>query len=179
MWFVHNSQIWYILGVLEDLVFRSLWTLTFSVGEGGSRALNNNVLKTVLAVMEVFRRFVWNFFRLENEHLNNCGQFRVVRDISVHPLDPSELHDDDEELGQSSMTRMIRNFTRRASVIFTSGREGTNGNPGDLRRRRTISMTEPKWIPRSESLNLQSIIPGMVSPQPLFLPTNHSNAEHS
>ena len=32
-------------------------------------------------------RFVWNFFRLENEHLNNCGQFRVVRDISIAPVD--------------------------------------------------------------------------------------------
>ena len=41
----------------------------------------------VLQVLEVFRRFVWNFFRLENEHLNNCGQFRVVRDISIAPVD--------------------------------------------------------------------------------------------
>ena len=38
-----------------------------------------------------FRRFVWNFFRLENEHLNNCGQFRAVRDISIAPIDSSDL----------------------------------------------------------------------------------------
>lgn len=37
-----------------------------------------------------FRRFVWNFFRLENEHLNNCGKFRAVRDISVAPMDSSD-----------------------------------------------------------------------------------------
>jgi len=36
------------------------------------------------------RRFVWNFFRLENEHLNNCGKFRAVRDISVAPVDCSD-----------------------------------------------------------------------------------------
>ena len=36
------------------------------------------------------RRFVWNFFRLENEHLNNCGKFRAVRDISVAPIDCSD-----------------------------------------------------------------------------------------
>ena len=35
-------------------------------------------------------RFIWNFFRLENEHLNNCGKFRAVRDISVAPLDASD-----------------------------------------------------------------------------------------
>ena len=34
---------------------------------------------------------MWNFFRLENEHLNNCGQFRAVRDISIAPIDSSDL----------------------------------------------------------------------------------------
>ena len=29
---------------------------------------------------------MWNFFRLENEHLNNCGNFRAVRDISITPI---------------------------------------------------------------------------------------------
>jgi xenotropic and polytropic retrovirus receptor 1 len=38
----------------------------------------------------ICRRFVWNYFRLENEHLNNCGNFRAVRDISVAPLDTSD-----------------------------------------------------------------------------------------
>ena len=33
---------------------------------------------------------MWNFFRLENEHLNNCGKFRAVRDISVAPIDSSD-----------------------------------------------------------------------------------------
>lgn len=34
----------------------------------------------------LYRRLIWNFFRLENEHLNNCGQFRAVRDISIAPI---------------------------------------------------------------------------------------------
>ena len=33
---------------------------------------------------------MWNFFRLENEHLNNCGQFRAVRDISIAPINSSD-----------------------------------------------------------------------------------------
>ena len=33
---------------------------------------------------------MWNFSRLENEHLNNCGKFRAVRDISVVPMDASD-----------------------------------------------------------------------------------------
>lgn len=33
---------------------------------------------------------MWNFFRLENEHLNNCGKFRAVRDISIAPIESSD-----------------------------------------------------------------------------------------
>lgn len=47
-------------------------------------------MTSILSPLEVFRRFVWNFFRLENEHLNNCGKFRAVRDISVAPIDSSD-----------------------------------------------------------------------------------------
>jgi xenotropic and polytropic retrovirus receptor 1 len=59
------------------------------------------------------RRFCWNFFRLENEHLNNVGQFRAVRDISIAPLDSNDQalleHMMDDEDGvvnrQSSITK--------------------------------------------------------------------------
>lgn len=54
----------------------------------------------------IYRRFVWNFFRLENEHLNNCGKFRAVRDISIAPIDFSDsaqiVRMMDEELGVSN-----------------------------------------------------------------------------
>lgn len=40
---------------------------------------------------------------MENEHLNNCGKFRAVRDISIAPIDSSDqnqiLHMMDEEDG--------------------------------------------------------------------------------
>jgi hypothetical protein len=28
---------------------------------------------------------------LENEHLNNCGQFRAVRDISISPIQATDV----------------------------------------------------------------------------------------
>ncbi len=43
-----------------------------------------------LIFLYINRRFIWNFFRLENEHLNNCGQFRAVRDISIAPIDSND-----------------------------------------------------------------------------------------
>lgn len=50
-----------------------------------------DIITTALGFLEVFRRFIWNFFRLENEHLNNCGQFRAVRDISISPIQVTDL----------------------------------------------------------------------------------------
>lgn len=52
--------------------------------------VESELMITILSPLEVFRRFMWNFFRLENEHLNNCGKFRAVRDISVAPIDQSD-----------------------------------------------------------------------------------------
>ena len=45
------------------------------------------------------RRSVWNFVRLENEHLNNCGQFRAVRDINVRVISEDQKQDEVEVCG--------------------------------------------------------------------------------
>ena len=75
----------YVLAAIEDALLRCAWTLTLSVGQ--TNLFPQEMIAFPIAALEVFRRFVWNFFRLENEHLNNCGDFRVVRDISLKPLE--------------------------------------------------------------------------------------------
>lgn len=52
----------------------------------------------------VARRFIWNFFRLEAEHLNNVGEFRAVRDISLRPikLQPKDEAEEEEDVVSSS-----------------------------------------------------------------------------
>ena len=73
---------------MEDFVLRFGWAFSLSLTEMGY--IHGDLMLSILAPLEVFRRFVWNFFRLENEHLNNCGKFRAVRDISVAPMDASD-----------------------------------------------------------------------------------------
>lgn len=51
---------------------------------------------------------MWNFFRLENEHLNNCGEFRAVRDISVAPLNADDLTLLDQMMDQEDGVRNRR-----------------------------------------------------------------------
>jgi hypothetical protein len=108
----------YVLAIIEDFFLRMIWTFNISVGEGGSNLLNNNILRTIFGVLEVFRRIVWNFFRLENEHLNNCGQFRVVRDISIHPFTINEAIQDDDETGPAHAS-FIGAIRRRSSTTLS------------------------------------------------------------
>ncbi|KAI6651590.1 Xenotropic and polytropic retrovirus receptor 1-like [Oopsacas minuta] len=82
---IYPYKILYILAAIEDGLLRCAWTLTLSVGQ--TNLFPQEIIAFPIAALEVFRRFVWNFFRLENEHLNNCGEFRVVRDISLKPLE--------------------------------------------------------------------------------------------
>lgn len=85
---VYSSTFFYYFAIIEDLVLRFVWALSFYLTETGY--VTSDLITSVLSPLEVFRRFVWNFFRLENEHLNNCGKFRAVRDISVAPIDSSD-----------------------------------------------------------------------------------------
>jgi hypothetical protein len=91
----HNFNVYFIgfkayyyFGIVEDFVLRFGWAFSLSLTEMGY--IHGDLMLSILAPLEVFRRFVWNFFRLENEHLNNCGKFRAVRDISVAPMDASD-----------------------------------------------------------------------------------------
>lgn len=85
---VYSSVWYYYFGIVEDLLLRFGWVFSLSLSELGY--VHGELMVTILSPLEVFRRFVWNFFRLENEHLNNCGKFRAVRDISVAPMEQSD-----------------------------------------------------------------------------------------
>ncbi|XP_023340360.1 xenotropic and polytropic retrovirus receptor 1 [Eurytemora carolleeae] len=88
---VYSSTNYYYFAILEDLVLRFSWVYILLIKESGLNSIiSSEIVTTVFACLEVVRRFIWNFFRLENEHLNNCGKFRAVRDISVAPLDASD-----------------------------------------------------------------------------------------
>ncbi|XP_055689274.1 xenotropic and polytropic retrovirus receptor 1 [Lutzomyia longipalpis] len=107
---VYSSTWFYYFAIVEDLILRFGWTLSMSLIEGGY--IEREIMITILSPLEVFRRFVWNYFRLENEHLNNCGNFRAVRDISVAPLDCSD------------QTTILRMMDEVDGVVNRRGKKG-------------------------------------------------------
>ncbi|KAG0308115.1 hypothetical protein BGZ98_009011, partial [Dissophora globulifera] len=89
------SRMWvYYLAIVLDFLGRFSWVLRLV-------PMNINVvlLSFLLALLEVLRRWQWNFFRLENEHLNNCGQFRAIKDIPLpfHIRVEGDTEDEDED----------------------------------------------------------------------------------
>lgn len=87
---VYPHKAYYYCAIVEDVILRFAWIITICLTTMTKIHSIGDIVATVLAPLEVFRRFVWNFFRLENEHLNNCGEFRAVRDISVAPLNADD-----------------------------------------------------------------------------------------
>lgn len=87
---VYPQKAYYYCAIIEDVILRFAWTVQISITTMPTLPHSGDIIATVFAPLEVFRRFVWNFFRLENEHLNNCGEFRAVRDISVAPLNADD-----------------------------------------------------------------------------------------
>ncbi|KAF9674415.1 hypothetical protein SADUNF_Sadunf10G0124900 [Salix dunnii] len=57
-------------------------------------SLHRETMIALVASLEIIRRGVWNFFRLENEHLNNVGKYRAFKSV---PLPFNTLEDDDHE----------------------------------------------------------------------------------
>ena len=64
---IYRWRILYYLAILENLILRFAWCLKLSLGLHLSARYN--LFYTLLASLEILRRFVWNFFRVEYEHV--------------------------------------------------------------------------------------------------------------
>ncbi|KAG0017389.1 hypothetical protein BGZ81_010774 [Podila clonocystis] len=115
------SRTWvYYLAIVLDLFGRFSWIVRFM-------PLNINVyiLSFGLAFIEVLRRWQWNFFRLENEHLNNCGQFRAIKDIPLpfHIRVEGETDDDENDDDHDDESRHSREESEEDDVRSMGRRE--------------------------------------------------------
>ena len=118
----------------------------------------------------IFRRFIWNFLRLENEHLNNCGQFRAVRDISIHPINIPDAEVAEED------GRGLRGLKRRASEIL--GINNQSSSVTAARRRSSIETGRRLSIPgnaRRPSLQDQDL-PALLENDVKLAPPTTSRA---
>ncbi|KAI7753524.1 hypothetical protein M8C21_032267 [Ambrosia artemisiifolia] len=87
---VSRKYVYFVVMVL-DVILRLGWlqlVLKFNI-----RALKGAAISTLFSSVEIFRRGVWMFFRLENEHLNNVGRYRAFKSV---PL-PFSYYEEEEK----------------------------------------------------------------------------------
>ncbi|KAL6186139.1 hypothetical protein ACLB2K_042260 [Fragaria x ananassa] len=69
-----------------SVYFGAMTVLDFNVS-----FMHRQTMIAVVASLEIIRRGVWNFFRLENEHLNNVGKYRAFKSVPL-PFNYDEDH---------------------------------------------------------------------------------------
>ena len=77
----------YYAAMIINLGLRYAWTITISSSLFTSN-VNKSVITTTTAVLEVFRRTVWNIFKVELDHLRLVGTFNsMTEDTLPFPID--------------------------------------------------------------------------------------------
>ncbi|KAK3222977.1 hypothetical protein Dsin_010002 [Dipteronia sinensis] len=82
----------YFIAIALNILLRFAWMQTV-LGVGFT--LHTQTWLTIVACLEIIRRGIWNFFRLENEHLNNVGKYRAFKSVPL-PFNYYEEEDNDE-----------------------------------------------------------------------------------
>ncbi|BFG16720.1 hypothetical protein CerSpe_029940 [Prunus speciosa] len=86
-----SHKIIYFAAMVLNVVLRLAWmqlVLEFKLS-----TVHKMTISTIIAFLEVIRRGIWSFFRLENEHLNNVGEYRAFKSV---PL-PFSYYDEDAD----------------------------------------------------------------------------------
>jgi hypothetical protein len=118
-----QRAIWYYLAMIYDLVARLLWLIIFLLRYHiPSMWWDTEFMLLGITVSEIMRRFIWNIFRLENEHLHNADNFRVVSEIPLpFPMDVEANEREDQEYRQQvvhNIKTKLTSFSGPLGALF-------------------------------------------------------------
>ncbi|WRT70222.1 uncharacterized protein IL334_007217 [Kwoniella shivajii] len=107
----YSMRFVYYMAMVSNFLIRFvfLWYLPLSTQ-------NVRLRSFIFALAEMLRRWQWNFFRVETEHLGNADAYRVTREIPLPYRrinnDSDEDHEaDDSATGEKSKINSKRRFT--------------------------------------------------------------------
>lgn len=81
----------YFVAIVVNILLRLVWMqLVLDINE--TKFLHQKGMIALVACLEILRRGIWNFFRLENEHFNNVGKYRAFKTV------PLPFHYEDEKI---------------------------------------------------------------------------------
>ncbi|KAM7466070.1 hypothetical protein LguiB_013632 [Lonicera macranthoides] len=77
-----SNKFVYFVAIVLNVLLRLAWMQSV-LGFRETPFLHRRALIAIVACLEIIRRGIWNFFRLENEHLNNVGKFRAFKSVPL------------------------------------------------------------------------------------------------
>ncbi|XP_033128084.1 phosphate transporter PHO1 homolog 3 isoform X5 [Brassica rapa] len=83
----------YFIAMILNVLLRFAWIQT--ILDFNFSFMHRQTMVTLVASLEIIRRGIWNFFRLENEHLNNVGKYRAFKSVPL-PFNYDEDEDKDD-----------------------------------------------------------------------------------
>lgn len=81
---MYPKRSFYFIVIAIDIVLRFAWVLTLIPPQSGARFALPAYLSMVSMMLELFRRTLWGFLRLENEHRTNTSGYRRVDFVPLH-----------------------------------------------------------------------------------------------
>ncbi|KTW31469.1 hypothetical protein T552_00111 [Pneumocystis carinii B80] len=133
----------YYLIIVFDPILRFSWVLYFIFIKNIQYL---HLITFIIAVIEVFRRFLWNIFRVENEHSTNVLYFRVSRNIPL-PYTFSTLENKDQEIVVENNIGSKKKYSKRpffnniAISLF------------QLKHREDFTHRKPNYLNNKKNLN--------------------------
>ncbi|KAM5537632.1 hypothetical protein V8D89_008710 [Ganoderma adspersum] len=128
----HNTIPFYYFAIVSNILIRFIWVIYIP-----SRGPNYIIRTFIAAMLEVLRRWQWNFLRLENEHLGNIDQYRVTREVPLPYTHEDHSHEsdgddeDDAQTHRSGSSRKSWRTPRRGRGVETDGTAAESGVVSD------------------------------------------------
>lgn len=106
-----------VIGV--DLVLRFAWVLTLIPPGTGAKFALPPYLAAVSMILELARRTLWGFLRLENEHRSNAQGYRRVGFVPLH-FSTGHVHEYKQEREHRGFSVLLEVAVIIAAVLFAS-----------------------------------------------------------
>lgn len=113
----HYKWTYYVIMIL-DPILRFSWVFYAAYS---SQIQQSATVSFIVSLVEIIRRFLWAFFRVENEHCTNVGRFRAVRDLTLpYEIEKHEPFESLMQIDEDAQAEGILQNPSKKIVTLTS-----------------------------------------------------------
>ena len=109
---------YYYLAIVVNFLFRCSWVMTISNGVNPF-GMQKEVFNLIFGFIEMLRRSIWNFMRVEKEYIFNTNLYKLYEDIRL----PYEIKKENINSHKQTNINDITNNERNSSTVILKKRK--------------------------------------------------------